>query len=233
MKFSPRFSAEKMGRAVSGADRLIERIPRRTRETIKSLYIFLVFVLTVAGAVFGVMKGKESAEITSAPIIQKTNDVFEIDIKREREGGRFNETLDSALIHEMKRIDPSKIAFPSRANLEPEIDGGVIEPKEKEKAREASEMAAPELVLEGEYSERPRIQSDVRPLERRVSPSIEENAVIKSERKDSPPLREEGEGVREKQDAGIKPPVERRRAPRGEDIRGPRILQHEEGVIGR
>ena len=76
-----------MNNAVSGVDNLIRKIPKRTQQTIRNLFMLTMFCLIGGGIVLGVMWGKEAAKIKSAPIIEHTNEAFELDIKRERRRG--------------------------------------------------------------------------------------------------------------------------------------------------
>src|SRR3990172_4391707 len=101
MKLSP----EQMTKAVSGIDRMIGTIPQHNQQTIRGVFFLLIFGFIIGGAVYGTMRGKEAAEIKSAPIIERTNDAFDLDIKREGEGGNFTSMLDAEVINEMKKID--------------------------------------------------------------------------------------------------------------------------------
>jgi hypothetical protein len=233
MKLSP----EQMTKAVSGIDRLIGTIPKQSQQTIKGVFFLLIFGFVIGGAVYGIIMGKEAAVIKSAPIIENTNEAFEMDIKREREGGNFTSMLDAEVINEMKKIDAGKIQFPSRANMEPEADRGIIEPPSGRKVRESPDIQVQDPLFEGDYKSKPSIESDVRPLEKRKGPdSGNRESVMDSEKKEVQPLpdvepkhrldvRERNSEVR---------PLEKKRPGRGTDMRSPKPLYNNsnEGIIG-
>ncbi len=227
-----KISQKSVTRAVSGADRLIDGIPYRTRESIKSLFYFLIFALMVAGSIFGVIRGRESATIKSAPIIDTTNEAFEVRIKREQEGGDFSTMLDTELINEMKRVDMEKIQFPTRVNLEPEIDRGIIEPEKSRAVVPAPEPGTREPLFEGEYRTSPGIESDVKPIEKRTAPVPGgADPVMESEKRSVGPVESGGRTEGMKGAPEVKR-VERNRNLREGDIRSPGPLLRDEGIIG-
>jgi hypothetical protein len=209
MKISP----ESMNNAVSGVDNMIRKIPKRTQQTIRNLFMLTIFCLAGGGVVMGVMWGKKSAEIKSAPIIERTNDAFELDIKRERTEGNFS-MLDTEMINEMKKMDIDKIQFPARTSMEPEVDKGIIEAGSGKKMKESPDVRIQDPLFEGDYRNRPSIESDVRPVEKRTRASSEDReSVIEKEKREIGPLPEREPGVRR---------LEKRAAPVIED-RGPVI----------
>lgn len=230
MKISP----EKMTKAVTGIDRLIGKIPERDQQTIKSVFFLALFGLVVAGVVVGVMRGKDAAKIKSAPIIERTNDTFDQDIKREREGGNFTSLLDAEVINEMKKIDRGKILFPSRTNMEPETDKGIIEPQTDRKVKESPDVRVQDPLFEGDYKTKPKLESDVRSLEKWKSPASEDRgSVLESEKKELSPLPEPESKPgpdKRKRDSDVRP-LEKKRTGRGSDIRAPGPLHHNEGII--
>jgi hypothetical protein len=197
MKMKMKISPEAMNNAVSGVDHMINRIPKRTQQTIRNLYMLTIFCLAGGGVVMGVMWGKQSAEIKSAPIIERTNDAFDLDIKRERTEGNFS-MLDTEMINEMKKMDVDKIQFPTRSSMEPEVDRGIIEPEAGKKMKESPEVRIQDPLFEGDYKRRPAVDSDVRPVEKRSRAAGEDReSVLDSERKDIGPLPERETGERE------------------------------------
>jgi len=231
MKLSP----EQMTKAVSGIDRMIGTIPQHNQQTIRGVFFLLIFGFIIGGAVYGTMRGKEAAEIKSAPIIERTNDAFDLDIKREGEGGNFTSMLDAEVINEMKKIDRGKIQFPSRASMEPEADRGIIEPPSGRKVRESPDVRVQDPLFEGDYKAKPKIESEVRSLEKRKNTdSGDRESLMESEKKEVPPLQEADpkrkSDIRER-GSEVKP-LEKKRPGRRSDTRAPEPLHNNEGIIG-
>ncbi len=200
-----KLSPEAMNNAVSGVDGMLGKIPKKTQQTIRNLFMLAIFCLTGGGIVMGVMWGKEAAEIKSAPIIERTNDAFELDIKRERTEGNFS-MLDTEIINEMKKMDVDKIQFPTRTSMEPEVDKGIIEAGSGKKVKESPEVRIQDPLFEGDYRKRPSIDSDVRPVEKRTRASSEDReSIIEKEKRELGPLPEREPGVRrlEKRDMPV------------------------------
>lgn len=231
MKLSP----DQMTKAVSGIDQLIGKIPKQNQQTIKGVFFLLVLAFVIGGAVYGTIKGKEAAEIKSAPIIEHTNEAFEMDIKLEREGGNFTSMLDSEVINEMKKISGGKIQFPSRVNMAPEADGGIIEPSSGRRVKESPDVRIREPLFEGDYKSKPKMESEVRSLDKKMSPdSGDHESVLESEKKKLPPLPESepkrGSDIRES--ASDVRPLEKKLPGRRTDPRSPGPLHNNEGIIG-
>lgn len=185
-----KLSPKQMGDAVTGVDRMIGKIPKKTQQTVRSAFMLLIFMATVGGIVMGVMWGKQAAEIKSAPIIERTNDTFELDIKRERPEGSFS-ILDSEMINEMKKMDPGKARFPTRTTMEPEVDRGIIEGESGRKVKQPPEIRQQDPLFEGDYRKKPSIESDVKSIEKRSGATIEDReSVIENEKKGIAPVRE-------------------------------------------
>jgi hypothetical protein len=239
MKLSP----EAMNNAVSGVDNLIGKIPKKTQQTIRNLFMLTMFCLVGGGVILGVIWGKEAAEIKSAPIIEHTNDAFDLDMKRERTDGKFS-MLDTEMINEMKKMDIDKARFPSRTTMEPEVDRGIIESEPGKKMKESPDVRTQDPLFEGDYKKRPAIESDVRGVEKRGGAFSEDReSVLDREKKDIGPLMEPGarqeQRVRklgkrtapviEEREPGIDAagsrvaPVRERESSRKKDIRGSEV----------
>ncbi|MBP7737285.1 MAG: hypothetical protein KA369_15000 [Spirochaetes bacterium] len=185
-------SPKQVGDAVTGVDKLIGKIPKKTQQTVRSVFMLLIFMATVGGIAMGVMWGKQAAEIKSAPIIERTNDAFELDIKREHPEGTFS-VLDSEMINEMKKMDPGKAQFPTRATMEPEVDKGIIEGESGRKVKQSPEIRSQDPLFEGEYRKKPSIESDVKSIEKRSGASLKDReSLIENEKKGMSPLGERG-----------------------------------------
>jgi hypothetical protein len=224
-----------MTKAVSGVDRMINKIPRNAQQNIRSVFFLAILAGVIAGGVVGFQKGRVAAEIKSAPIINSTNEAFEVDLKREREGGNFTTMLDSEVINEMKRLDTGKMRFPTKTNLEPEADRGIIEPERGRKAKETPEMKEAEPLVEGDYRSRGGPATDVRAVERKGGTrTAEPGAVIEKEKSAIEPLPER-ETVSKpdsnfRRDTDVRP-LEKRKPVRGTDIREPEPVDRQGGII--
>jgi hypothetical protein len=180
MKLKP----DKVAKAASGINRMIGGIPRRLQETIKGLFYLFVFILTVAGGVYGVVKGRDSAKIKSAPIVESTNDALELDMKRERNDGDFSSMLGSDLISEEKKSGVPKTEFPTRVNMEPEVDKGIVEPEKQKTVKPSGQIMTREPIFEDEGGSRPSIDSRVEPVGKRSMAAKErDETIVPSEQK--------------------------------------------------
>jgi len=195
MKVSQESVSRAASGAVSGIDRMIGKIPEQTQMTIKGIFFLVMFISVIGGIVYGVTRGREAARIKSAPIIETTNEAFELDMKRENREGNFAAVLDAELINEMKKLDVDKVRFPSQTNLEPDVDAGIVEPDAYVKQKETPGVRAQDPLFEGDYGKNPEIRSEVRPVEKRKGASAgDRESVIDDERKDLPRLMEPESG---------------------------------------
>ncbi|OHD68665.1 MAG: hypothetical protein A2W19_12660 [Spirochaetes bacterium RBG_16_49_21] len=217
MKFRP----PSINKAASGIDRLIGRMPYRAQESVKGMFYLFVFMLTVGGAVYGVIRGRDAAVIKSAPIIEHTNDTFELDIKRERNEGNFSSMLDSDMINEEKKSGLGKMEFPMRAHMEPEADKGIIEPDTQKKVKPSADIMTREPIFEDENRSKPVVSSNVDPVEKRSKALDDNETIVGAEQKQLRPVREKGRDVRGRYTERIdrKPGAKKRE--RGTDIRSP------------
>jgi hypothetical protein len=224
-----------MTKAVSGVDRIINRIPRRTQQNIKNIFMLAAFAGVIAGGVYGFTKGKQAAEIKSAPIIDYTNEAFEVDVKKEREAGNFSSILDSEVINEMKRIDTAKMRFPTKTTLEPEADQGIVEPDSGRKTKAVPEVREAEPLFEGDYRKKGGPPADVRRVEKKTPPpDAGPDTVLEREKSEIAPL--PGDETVRKPDSHFRRdtdtmPLEKKRPARGRDIRDPGPVDREGGII--
>jgi len=144
---------------------LLNNIDSKTAETIKVSFYFFIFVLALGGAYFGYTKGTDSAKIKSPPLAEITNEVFDIDMSRERGTRSFNSILDRDLINEMKNIKLEKNRYPSRESMETYIDKGIVEPAGDEKIKTSQDISINDRIIEGEYKPKSISSPDVKPLD--------------------------------------------------------------------
>ena len=149
LSFSPAIIFSLLNQVLKLINGLINGLSPKTATTIKQSYFLVVFILLITGTIIGINMGREAARIKSPPLAETVNDAFEFDIKKEKSGGDFDSMLESELINEAKASRHDKIDFPSREKLEPEYEGGIIEPKTEKRGDPDTEIrTAP---MEGNY----------------------------------------------------------------------------------
>jgi hypothetical protein len=208
-------------------DLLIGGVNKRILDAIQAGFFFIIFILAIVGGFIGYRSGIESAEIKSPPIIDTTNDVFEIDLKKEKGLGDFSTMLDSRLITEGKVRDRDKIRYPSQEGMELEPQGGILEPEETAKARVLPDVDSRPGLLEGEFRNLKAPESEVRPLERNRPAAEGETG---TQREQLAPLDEkgtvEGSGAAEKSDDEM-----RKRPIRRSEEGSPPLMNSDKGII--
>ncbi|MDY6933153.1 MAG: hypothetical protein SVZ03_02895 [Spirochaetota bacterium] len=109
-------------------NKIIDSINIKTIETIKQVFYLSVFIFVILGIIIGYYYGKDSAEIHGTPIAGSTNEVFQIDIKRERKDGNFRTMLETEILGKNKLSKQDKIRFPSNEKLELYLNNRIAEP---------------------------------------------------------------------------------------------------------
>ncbi len=110
---------------------IIDSMSLKNIEAIKRGFYFFIFVMSVAGIIFGYNMGTKSAKIKSDPLAEFVNDTFKIDINKEKADGDFSQLLESEIINESPINNFNKTSFPIRENLNPEINKEAIESANK------------------------------------------------------------------------------------------------------
>ncbi len=167
----------------------LDRIDRKKAESIKQGFIFLVFVLSVVTIIIGYRMGRDSVKRTGTPLIKGTKDLFEIDIKRERETPRYGGMIDSDALSEIKDIEYKKITFPSREGLNLEATEKLAEPEAlKKKPVAPVDADTRERLSEIDRTDDSLPKGGVRPLKRRNMPEEEKNrpALVKDDERTLP-----------------------------------------------
>ncbi len=157
---------ESVNRIIYSINNVIGKIDKRTAMMIRQIFYLLIFFLTIGGIVWGWQLGREAARIKSPPIASNTSEVFDIDIKKERDEGSFGAMLESELIRESGNYSLEKPRFRSRENLEPDLDESIIEPEMDRKMK----ISGPDRdtpLFEGKYLPLDESEPVGRPLERR------------------------------------------------------------------
>ena len=160
-------------------NRMIDSLSLQTQETIRRSFFFLLFIFIIAGIVMGYNMGLDSAKIKSSPIAEYVNDTFKIDINREKSTGDFSGMLESEIMKESEMDSLQKFSFPSKEELNTDIDRNIFESENPLKKRKPGPMAVTEdgPVEESAVIIRKKINPVVRPL-KKSSDSTKEDAII-------------------------------------------------------
>lgn len=143
-------------------NKLIEGISPRTARSIQQGFFFFVFVMAVIAGFIGYNMGHEAARIQSPSLIENTNDVFDIDISRQKTEGNFSELLDSTPIHEGEQKEPGHIKYQAQETMEAESDDTIIDAPKTAKRKMTPAVTAEEPVIEGEYVQKHYKKGDVK-----------------------------------------------------------------------
>lgn len=165
------------------ADKTISRMDQKTSRTIRSAFFMIIGILCIAGIAIGYKMGKSSAAIKSSPLARFTNEVFDIDMSREKSEGRFTDMIDSDLIDEARKENPSKVKFPSNERMDPDIDRGVIEVEKDVKRKSSPSLSEGDVILEGKYRSDTLKKGDVSPLKKDIKPFEDREDKITSDEK--------------------------------------------------
>ncbi len=103
---------------IKGINNLINSIDLRTQETIKRAFMFLIFILCIAGIAIGYNMGVDSAKIKSRPVAEYVNDTFKIDMSREKKNADFSSVLESKIVSESAVNNFKKYDFPIKESNE-------------------------------------------------------------------------------------------------------------------
>lgn len=158
----------------------IDSLNTRTVEAIKAGFYIFIFILMAIGAIIGYRNGMENAQIKSPPLIQTTNESFELDIKRENRE-RFSSVLESKLITEMKSLGPEKIPYPVNESMTPETNRSIIEPEETSKFRPMPDTMDNSETVDNAYSNSP--SQTIQPLKREFEQADAHNDIMKDQNK--------------------------------------------------
>lgn len=167
---------------INGLNHFLESLDRKAVEAIKQSFYFITFVALIIAIIFGYNSGKKAAKRMGKTLAENTNQVFSVDVKRERPEGRFYSMLDTDAIREIDRSDYNKLKFPSRVTLEPEPRDELVEPdlSRKEKSPEIDTDRLAEIDRTDEKPE-PSIKS----LSKRESPLRDRKLDIIDEKKEN------------------------------------------------
>lgn len=106
----------------------INNLNEQTVETIKRGFFSIVAVLVIIGIFVGYYSGKDAAHNKSTSIAEYTNDVFEVDVKRQREDGNFRSMLETEMLGKRKGQELGKKRFPVNEKFKIETNSNIFEP---------------------------------------------------------------------------------------------------------
>lgn len=151
----------------AGIDRTINGIDRRTRESIAQGMKLLATVLVIASIITGIVLGRKAATIRGIQLIQNTNDVFEIDLKRNRERPGMGTMVERDNITEGTAPGLRRLLFPQHP-LTPELQENIIEPAQQEASKPGTPAPSdtPPGLAEAPATDDALPQTDVRALKR-------------------------------------------------------------------
>jgi len=167
---------------INGLNHFLESIDRKTIEAIKQSFYFITFVALIIAIIFGYNSGKKAAKRSGKTLAETTNQIFSVDVKRERPEGRFYSMLDSDAIREIDRSDYNKLQFPSRVTLEPESRDELVEP-DLFKKEKSPEIDVDRLAEIDRTDEKP--EPSIKTLPKRESPPRDRKLEIIDEKKEN------------------------------------------------
>jgi hypothetical protein len=171
--------------AIISINRLIDSMSLKTVETVRRAFFFVIFLMCLIGLVIGYNMGIKSAKIKSDPLAEFVNDTFKIDINKEKADGDFSSLLESEIINESTMNNFSKSEFPTRENLNPELNKSVIESESRIPEPDImNKPFKPETPIEEQYNTN-RLQNEqsVKILEKSFTDNKIENVVISKDEK--------------------------------------------------
>jgi hypothetical protein len=167
---------------INGLNHFLESMDRKTVEAIKQSFYFITFVALIIAIIIGYNSGKKAAKRGGKTLAENTNQVFSVDVKRERPEGRFYSMLDTDAIREIDRSDYNKLQFPSRATLEPENRDELVEP-DLFKKEKSPEIDIDRLAEIDRTDEKP--EPSIKTLPKRESPLRDRKLDIIDEKKEN------------------------------------------------
>jgi hypothetical protein len=210
---------------------LIDKLDRKTIETIKQSFYFLIFIATIAAIILGYTLGKKAAKRGGKPLAELTNEAFTIDIKKERREGGFPSMLDTETIREVDRGDFNKLRFPSKEILEPETKDNIVEPESLKKRSSTLQEIDTDRIAEIDREGTDLTTPDVEKLKRREAQLRERNLdIIKDEEKRIMPPRDLESRDKAKDDKGTEKPNILKKQKRSQP-RELKLLEKKQGII--
>lgn len=198
---------------LSSINNIIDSMSLRTVETIRRGFFFVIFILSIIGIVIGYNMGTKSAKIKSAPLAEYVNDVFKIDINKEKGDGHFSEMLESEIVNETPMNNFSKTAFPTRENLNPELKKEAIESRNKIPEPDIIDKPfKPETPVDEKRNTIPRPdEQHIKPVEKTFSDKSSGSIIFKDDSKSTDKIVDDGNKIRiiEKDKKSVPEPIKK------------------------
>ncbi len=156
---------------------VLSNISPGVQRTIRSAFFTLIFIIAMVGIYIGYTKGKNAASIKSDPLAKFTNQVFDIDIKRERDDGKFGDMLETESINEMKISDPKKNKYATKDRFDPDFDAGIVEGGRDKKIWARPEMEDKNMIFDGS-TDKLKKEEPVRDITKKGNPFDNNNEEI-------------------------------------------------------
>ena len=109
-------------------NKIINSIDKKTVNSIKRGYLFLIFILCILAAIIGFGSGKDSAKIPSEPLVNTNKDLFEYEVMRKRKHFLSVDILETDRISEIKSSKLTKKAYLTREKMPIYTEKAIIDP---------------------------------------------------------------------------------------------------------
>jgi len=148
--------------AVTTLNNLINGLKPDVIRNIKQGFYFLVFILTIVVIVIGYNMGREAARIKRPPLAGKVNEVFEIDVSREKgEKGSLSMQDSKFFIEQYQRAKRPELPYKSAESLKPRGDTGIIDDLTEKRRPKRPALKGNIDILEGDYRPREKKKEEV------------------------------------------------------------------------
>ncbi|HON79947.1 MAG TPA: hypothetical protein PK544_15760 [Spirochaetota bacterium] len=155
---------------VMSLNRMIEKMDKRTIESIKQGTKMLAFFIVIGCVILGIHMGRKAAKTGGIQLVKGTNDIFEIDVKQSTERPWTATMVESDKISENTAPGLTRYLFPSSGDAEPQVREGIVEPETPEHTKTGpAAVDSRDNLAEVDRTGDTPAKSDVRTLQRTPS----------------------------------------------------------------
>ncbi len=166
-------------------NRLIDSMSLKTIKTIQRGFFFVTFIMCIAGIIIGYNMGTKSAKIKSPPLAENVNDVFNIDISREKDMGSFSGMLESETIKVDDTIHSVKDEYLVRESIKTERDDKVLDPgKTVEEPDLDEKVYKSDKPVDADKDSTGRDEGRIRSIDRSFNSDISDDTIIRDKTRD-------------------------------------------------